>query len=436
MVKKPMIAVGIEAMNIFGGSAYIDVNELAEFRCLNTDRFQKLLVREKSVVLPNEDAVSCGINAAQPILESLSRQERKQIELLITCSESGVDFGKSISTYIHEYLGLPKRCRLFEVKQACYAGTAGFQMAASFILSQVSPGAKALIIATDISRQLDSANKSNASESQSDQNIETDSMKSSYAELSNGAGAVAMIVSENPTIFRMDVGASGYYGYEVMDTCRPIDHCELGNADLSLLSYLDCCEAAFREYRVRVSNVDYLTTFHYLAFHMPFGGMIKGAHRAMMRKLTRASAAEIETDFKERVAPGMIYGQQVGNIMSGTIFMSLASTIDHGHIPSARRIGCFSYGSGCCSEFYSGVVTPEGQERLRHCETQRQLAARYRLSMEEYKAVLEMGHAVRFGTRNVKLHDFAIPAKASYQGNKRIYLKEIKDFHRIYEWQR
>ena len=46
-----------------------------------------------------------------------------------------------------------------------------------------------------------------------------------------GQSAVAMLVSETPHIFTLDHGASGYYGYEVMDTCRPIPDSEAGNAD-------------------------------------------------------------------------------------------------------------------------------------------------------------------------------------------------------------
>lgn len=70
--------------------------------------------------------------------------------MVITATESGLDFGKSLSTYIHAHLGLSRRCRLFEVKQACYGGTAALQMAANFVAAQVSPGAKALVIATAI----------------------------------------------------------------------------------------------------------------------------------------------------------------------------------------------------------------------------------------------------------------------------------------------
>ena len=48
--------------------------------------------------VPCEDAVTNGVNAAKPIIDSLSEEEKNSIELIITSSESGIDFGKSIST--------------------------------------------------------------------------------------------------------------------------------------------------------------------------------------------------------------------------------------------------------------------------------------------------------------------------------------------------
>ena len=78
-------------------------------------------------------------------------------------------------------------------------------MAISFVLSQVSPGAKVLVIATDISRFI------------MEEGGESLTRDWSFAEPSGGAGAVAMLVSETPDVFQVDVGANGYYGYEVMD---------------------------------------------------------------------------------------------------------------------------------------------------------------------------------------------------------------------------
>lgn len=424
-----MTPVGVEAMNLYGGAAFVDVMELAAHRKLDTARFDNLLMKQKSVALPCEDAVSFAINAAKPIVDGLSEAERDRIELLITCTESGIDFGKSLSTYVHHHLGLNRNCRLFELKQACYSGTAGLQMAANFILSQASPGAKALVIATDISRFL------------VDEDDDSLTMDWAFFEPSGGAGAMALLVSDRPEIFELDVGANGYYSFEVMDTCRPIPDSEAGNADLSLLSYLDCCDQTFVEYRRRVPEADYGTTFQYLCFHTPFGGMVKGAHRNMMRKHTSVKRDAIQEDFERRVQPGLNYCQRVGNIMGATVLLSLASAIEHGSFDAPRRIGCFSYGSGCSSEFYSGVALASGQQKLRAMQLGRGLDSRYSLTMDEYETLLEGGRAVRFGTRNVTLDTGLLPgvwqsmsAGAGGIARKTIVLSEIRGFHRQYEW--
>ncbi len=418
-----MKQVGIEAMNVFGGTAYLNLQSLAQYRSLDPVRFSNLLMKEKAVALPCEDPISFGVNAAKPIVDALSEQDRDQIEMLITCTESGVDFGKSISTYIHRYLGLKRTCRLFEIKQACYSGTAGLQMAINFVLAGVAPGAKVLLVCTDISRYMVA------------EAGEILSADWSFAEPSGGAGAVAMLISDEPHVLRVDVGANGYYGYEVMDTCRPMADGEAGDSDLSLLSYLDCCENAFREYQARVEEADYRKSFHYLAFHTPFGGMVKGAHRTMMRKIVKADPGEIEKDFARRVGPGITYCQRVGNIMGGTVFMSIASTIDNGDFGSPKRIGCFSYGSGCCSEFYSGVVSSSGERIQEQFAIGKHLDARYELSMEEYEAVLRQSTVVRFGTRNIQLGEQLARAKKMVPGNREtLYLTGIKEFHREYEW--
>jgi len=416
-----MSLVGIESINVFAGSAYVNVEKLARHRKLDVTRFNNLLMKEKTVALPYEDPVTFGLNAAKPLVDAMSSDEKDRIEMVISCTESAFDFGKSMSTYFHKLLGLNRNCRLFELKNACYSGVAGLQMAVNFILSQASPGAKVLVIATDISRfavgKLEMLNQQDWS----------------FFEPSAGAGAVAMIVSEVPFIFRVDVGANGYYGYEVMDTCRPIPESEAGDADLSLLSYLDCFEKSFLEYKKRVEGADFAGTFAYLAMHTPFGGMIKGAHRDMMRKLCKASPKEIEADFERRVLPGLIHCQRVGNIMGATTTLSLLSTIEHGNFQTPQRIGCFSYGSGCCSEFFSGIVTKDAQERVRTLLIKDQLDKRYELSMEEYDNLLVNNNSVKFGTRNVVLDTDFIPHARTAQGKETFFLREIKEFQRQYE---
>ncbi|WP_444996470.1 hydroxymethylglutaryl-CoA synthase family protein [Aliikangiella sp. IMCC44359] len=417
-----MIQVGIEAMHLFSGTACLDVQKLAEHRNLDTARFNNLLMVEKTVALPYEDPVTFAVNAAKPIIDALSEEEKDRIEMIITCTESGFDFGKSLSTYCHHLLGLNRNCRLFELKNACYSGVAGLQMAINFIISQTSPGAKALVIATDIARYIAEEGKA------------IDEHDWSFAEPSGGAGAVAMLVSDNPKVFQIDVGANGYYGYEVMDTCRPAPDGETGDAELSLLSYLDCCLNSYLEYQKRVPEADYAKTFQYLSYHTPFGGMVKGAHRNMMRKLFKAKAPEIESDFESRVTQGLKYCQRVGNTMGATAMFSLYSIIDNGDFSKPQRIGCFSYGSGCCSEFFSGVATQQSQDLLRELKVDAQLDRRYQLSVDEYDELLLNNNQIRFGTRNLDIDTSFIHQARGAHPYPTAFLKRINEYHREYEW--
>src|SRR5581483_2266997 len=97
----------------------IGVAELLAARGLDRSRMSNLLMERKSVNLPVEDPVTNAVNAAKPLVDGLTPAEREAIELVVIGTESGLDFGKPISTYVAHYLGLPRRCRSFEVKHAC-----------------------------------------------------------------------------------------------------------------------------------------------------------------------------------------------------------------------------------------------------------------------------------------------------------------------------
>ncbi len=133
--------------------------------------------------------------------------------------------------------------------------------------------------------------------------------------------------------------------------------------------------------------------------------------------------------------PGLLWCQRVGNIMGATTTLSLLSTIANADLETPKRIGCFSYGSGCCSEFFSGVATKQGQEKVKALKMEEQINQRHRLSMEEYESILYGNGAVKFGTRNVTLDNNLISsARKACNGHPRLYLKRIKEYHREYEW--
>jgi polyketide biosynthesis 3-hydroxy-3-methylglutaryl-CoA synthase-like enzyme PksG len=408
-----MMRVGIERLGLYAGAAMVDVGRLAAARGLDPARFANLLMRRKSLSFRFEDPVSFAVNAAKPLVDALGAAERNSIELLVVASESGIDWGKSISSYVHRYLDLPRRCRMFEVKQACFGGTAALQTAIATVQAR-GGAARALVICTDLAR----------------------CVPHSYAEPAQGCAAVALLVGPEPALLEIEPGASGVYGYEVMDSCRPTPEQETGDVDLSLLSYLDCIEQSFRAYRERVGEVDFQEHFAYLACHTPFGGMVKGAHRTMMRKFNPGSPAAVEADFERRVRPALSFCQEVGNIYSGTVFLALAGVLAEGAIAEPARIGLFSYGSGCCSEFYSGIASPDSARAVRALGIRGKLAARRELDMEEYDALLDAERDSLFGRRDAAVDHgrFADIYASHFAGRGLLVLDRIEGWQRKYRW--
>lgn len=410
-----MTRTGIERLNFYGGSAYIDVRDMFEARGLDDSRFDNLMLYRKSVGMPWEDAVSNGVNAAKPILEAMSQEERSRIDLVITASESGLDFGKSMSTYVHDLLGLDRECRLYEVKQACFGGTAALEAGSTFVASQMSPGSKVLVIATDV--------------------VYT-TARGTYVEPSQGVGAVAMLIGEDPQVLDLDFQAYGSSSYEVMDTCRPVANLETGDADLSLMSYLDCLAKAYASYERKVQGASFAETFSHLAFHTPFAGMVKGGHRKMMRDLLGMSGQDVEADFARRVQPSLKFCGEVGNVYSATLYLALASLISTAEIAQPQRVGLFSYGSGCSSKFFSGVISPESQRHVRAMRIQERLDARRRLTMEEYDHTLDLNADWGFGVQNqvAGTRDPSGVYEEMFEGSGLLVLDGVRGFHREYRW--
>jgi polyketide biosynthesis 3-hydroxy-3-methylglutaryl-CoA synthase-like enzyme PksG len=409
------MAVGIESINAYIGRTSLGVRELFQARGLQMQRFDNLMMERKSVNLPCEDPVSNAVNAAKPLIDALSPNDRDRIQLVVVGTESGIDFGKPISTYIHDYLGLTPRCRSFEVKHACYGGTAALQTAAAIIAASPDEGAKALVIATDAASA---------------------AARDSYWEPSQGAGSVAMLVSRNPAVLELDAGASGFYTQEVMDTLRPRPDLEAGDSDLSLLSYLNGLEQTFRGYCERVEGVDLMTSFSYLVLHTPFAGMVRGAHRKLLRSAAGLGPEAIAADFTARVQHCLHYCSQVGNVYSAALYLALCSLIDHVQFTGEERIGLFSYGSGCASEFYSGVVASTAGEALGRQGIAAAIADRYPLRMDEYEVLSDMSLDRMAGIQD---HQYEVTAyetvyKSHFDGRGLLVLDKIDNFHRLYRW--
>jgi polyketide biosynthesis 3-hydroxy-3-methylglutaryl-CoA synthase-like enzyme PksG len=405
------VNVGIEALDVYCGLARVAVPDLFAGRGLDPARLGNLMMHERSVALPCEDPVTNAVNAARPLVDRLDPLSRNRIELLVTSTESGLDYSKSVASYVHELLGLNRNCRVVEMKQACYAATAAVQLAAGYLASGVSPGAKALVIATDVTLVDEHAG---------------------YAEPATGTGAAALLIGDRPRVLTLDQGAFGCYSYETLDSARPGPTFDVADADRSLYAYLDCLANSFRDYTTRVDGADFATTFDFLAMHTPFAGMVRAAHRSMMR----GRGAAVEDDFQRRVAPSLRYPGIVGNLCSGSVYLALASLLDSGAVGAGARVGLYSYGSGCAAEFFSGVVDAGSVRAVGESGIGAQLEARHRLTFDEYARLVGENRNCLVPQRDTQVDvDRYAPLAARFGARREVLVHTgTKDYHRGYEW--
>jgi hydroxymethylglutaryl-CoA synthase len=406
--------VGIEKIDAYPGALALDLEDLARARDHDpADLRDNLLVRRRSLNPIWEDPVTMAVNAARGMLGD---DDRQRVELLIVATESSVDQGKAIATWAHRFLQIQPNCRLFEAKQACYGATSALMMAAHWLMAGTSPGAKALVIATDQSRM---------------------NIYEPY-EYVNGAGAVAMLVSLEPRVLELELSTAGYWSVEAADTFRPTSMVEMGNGEQSLYCYLDALEGAFEHYRRKSGEAfsDLDSHFQKHLYHVPFGGITFQAHRTLLRHWKRMKKSEAWEHFARKSLPALTYNRQVGAVYSGSTFLALMGLLDAcDDLQPGQRVGIYSYGSGSIGEFYSGLVCPEARETVAAAGLARRVQERQEVSVAEYEALERERHnRIDCGTYRPYLGGLDGLYERAYEGQGRLVLRGVQDHFREYGW--
>jgi len=408
------MGIGIEKINVYAGSLVLDIEKLAIARGRDVNFFKnELMLDSKSQNVDYEDVITMAVNAAKPII---SEQDKKDIELLIFATESGLDYCKPNSTYVCKYLGLNPNVRNFEIKNACYAGTCAVQMAISWIKSGVAPGKKALIVSSDINYDHEGR----------------------VGEEVPAIGAVAMLISDNPKVVEYELGKNGIYTFECTDYARPTSTWDIINGEESLYAYLECADGAWEHYKRRVGeNLDFNTYFKRVVYHTPFGGLVKLAHGNILKQnYLGIKRKEIEANFKEKVEKSFYIPKLVGNTYSSTVYTSLVSLImEDDDLKPGDRIGLYSYGSGSCAEFYSCILLPEAKKTVEAMKIREHLKARREISVEEFDHLsrLRSSHADK-PTFETEMNYPKGWYDQYYKGKGLLIFKGIKDWIRKYEW--
>ncbi len=408
-----MNKVGIEKINMYGASLYLDQKELAVARGKDPSKVvEDFLINTRSLNPPYEDTITMGANAAKPML---TEQDKDDIGMLIVGTEGSLDFGKPISTNIHGALGLHPHIRNYETKHACYSGVAALDTAVNWVASGLNKGKKALVIATDFSRMhLD--------------------LKEEFV---MGGVAAALLISEKPAVLEFELEKKGYWTTDIYDTFRPSANHEMGNNEVSLFTYMDALEGSFLHYKEQLGEeIDFDSYFTYNVYHTPFPGMSFQAHRTLCNMARPRKKAEIKESFTEKVLPALRYSARVGSTYGASNFIGLCGLVMNlDEIKGGERVGFFAYGSGAMGEYYSGILCPEAKEVVSAMKIDEALDKRRPVTVDEYEKIEKT--RVRYIEKGNVTPDFSIPNgwyDEFYKGNNFLVLDNVENYYRTYRW--
>ncbi|WP_225728275.1 MULTISPECIES: hydroxymethylglutaryl-CoA synthase [unclassified Nocardia] len=384
------IPIGIHDLSFATTHYALDHAVLAERLGVDPDKFYLGIGQDKmSVAAADEDIVTIAAAAAQPILE---RSGVDNIRTVLLATESGVDQSKAAGLYLHPLIGLPNTARVVELKQACYGGTAGLQFAAGLIARD--PSQRVLVIAADIAKyELDSP-----------------------GEPTQGAAAVAMLVSADPAILRLEPH-SGLYSADIMDFWRPnYRTAAMVDGKTSVNAYQKATQEAWTDYRRRGGRD--LTEFAAFCYHQPFTKMAYKAHRHLLESQGHtADPAEIDAVIRHTTS----YNRTVGNSYTASLYLGLASLLDNADDLTGKPLAFISYGSGSVAEFFSGTVEPGYREHLRTEANRQAIETRAPLDYDHYRELHE-AQSPSDGMYHATPEETGRPFRlAAISGHKRIY---------------
>jgi len=403
--------VGIEKLDLYAGRLALNFDELAAARGRDAAQMRaQIMCESRSIFPPYEDAVTLAVNAARRLLTGRSTHD---IALLLVSTESSVDFGKPISTWVHRFCGLPTSCRNMEVKHACYGGPGALRLAASHVAAGLEPGKKALVISADYSRlHLDDG-----------------------YEFALGGCAAAMLVGGNAEVLALDLERAGYWTHEVADTFRPTSRVETGDNQTSLYSYLDALDGASASFEGPSGAIDYRSAFARQIYHAPFPGMALHAHRTLLARCDVTDRRAVDEDFDRRVRPSLHFAKRIGSAYGASNFVCLLGLLQSDEtVQPGDRIGIFAYGSGCQGELYCGSVGTNARALVDNARIDEHLDERRLMTVAEY----EQNERAR--TDGIDC-PFWRPNRTGdplyeemYRGRGLLVLDRVDNYYRHYDW--
>ncbi|MFB6210791.1 MAG: hydroxymethylglutaryl-CoA synthase [Halobacteriales archaeon] len=424
-----MTSVGIDAIEIWTGKLKLDLaNTFAPEKDEDPGKYTKGLgLYASSLPDAHEDIVTMGANAASQLMDrkGLTPADIGRIDV---ATESAFDNSKPVSTYIggcleQRFEGDFHHANKGERKFACVSGTQSIDDAYNWIRAGRNRGKAALVIATDTALYA----------------------RGDPGEATQGAGAVAMLIDEDPNLVELSV-EQGYGSADETDFLKPNQQFPSVDGKRSIQVYLARMREALEDFE-SVTNRTHPDQFRFIPFHTPFPGMVRKAALFGFRHMIRDTEIEDELadsigrqpreadyddydDYEEAIRaymddlketdryqawyddvinPTLDISREVGNWYTGSVHIARAAALkyaaDQGEDIAGQQMLVGSYGSGAQAEIHAETVQGGFRNEIDQLDIDTQLENRYDLSFEEYTQI----HDVHNHEKDVEVEDFTVP---------------------------
>ncbi len=406
-----MTEVGIDGIEIWTGKLKLDLpGTFAPAKGEDPEKYTKGLgLNASSLPDTYEDIVTMGANAAYRLMDrhGLTPDDIGRIDV---ATESAFDHSKPVSTYIAGCLEQVfgdtfTHANKGERKFACVAGTQAIDDAYNWIRAGRNRGRDALVIATD----------------------EAFYERGDPGEATQGAGAVAMLISEDPSVVSLSM-EQGYGSADETDFLKPNQQFPSVDGKRSIQVYLARMREAWEDYESVAGPIE-PGDFAYAPFHTPFPGMVRKAAPLAYRRLIRDTDVEDELTetigrqprrseydhedgynealtaymealqetgryhewYERAIVPTLVLSREVGNWYTGSVHIARVSALVSAASDDLDLEGSdllvASYGSGAQAEIHAETVQSGWEAEIDSLDLDEQLARRYELSFTEYETI-------------------------------------------------
>ncbi len=424
-----MTAVGIDAIEIWTGTLKLDLpGTFAPAKGEEPDKYTKGLgLNASSFPDSYEDIVTMGANAAYRLMDRKGL-DPDDIGRIDVATESAFDNSKPVSTYIagcleQVYEADFHHANKGERKFACIAGTQSLDDAYNWIRAGRNRGRGALVIATDTALYA----------------------RGDAGEATQGAGAVAMYIAEDPDLVTLST-EQGYGSADETDFLKPNQQFPSVDGKRSVQVYLARMREALEDYESVAGDV-HPDDLVFAPFHTPFPGMVRKAAMLAYRHITRDTAIEDElaeeigrqpraeafdtdeafheavreymdllkeTDqyqdwYAKTIEPTLSISREVGNWYTGSVHVArvsaLKTALEAGRELTGEQLLIASYGSGAQAEVHAETLQDGWEDEIDALNIDEQLAARYELTWDDYEEI----HDVHNHDMDVDVEEFTAP---------------------------